>query len=169
MLSPLKDQLYPNSPPIFFNSSTDTLWLTTIMDNVSQNASSDDLGFLDSMNDILGDRLQIKKIALPAEYWCQEINCDDCGGAYPDSSYPIMDSLTSLQVEEVILIVENNFVHQYGNDIAFVELDRGDPYSVLNDITYFEGWNDIMQVWSWDDAEVAEMKRLRNSDDTRGR
>jgi hypothetical protein len=70
-----------------------------------------------------------------------------------------MDSLKSLQTEEVLLIVENNFAHQYADDIAFVQ-HRGTPYfsSSLVGMPYFERWDGIT---SWEDAEAAEMKCLR--------
>jgi hypothetical protein len=147
VVSPIKNQLYTNSPPIFFNSSTDTLWLTTIMDDASQDAYFDDLERLTNMN-ILGNRLPIKKIALPADYWYQEFCRENLD--------LMMDSLKSLQTEELILIVENNFAHQYTNDIAFVQA-RG---SSLDDVPYFESWD--VDIRSWDDAEAAEMRTLRD-------
>jgi hypothetical protein len=147
VVSPLKNLLYTNTPPIFFNSSTDTLWLTTIIDATSQDTAFDDLEYLASIYD-LGNRLPIKKIALPAKYWFQEM-CQEG----PDL---IMDSLESLQTEEVILIVENNFAHQYADDIAFVQRTS---YSPMVFMPYLEGWDDIK---SWEDAEAAEMKCLRD-------
>jgi hypothetical protein len=152
MVPPLKNQLYTKSPPIFINSSTDTLWLTTVMDDASQDASFDDLECLTFMS-VLCDRLLIKKIALPAKYWYQEMHCK--------GPCLIMDSLQSLQTEEVILMGENNFAHQYADDIAFVQ-HRATPYYSSFGMPYFEGWDDIMMTTSWEDAEAAEMKRLRD-------
>jgi len=148
---PLNNQFYTNSPQIFFNSSTDTLWLTTIMDDAPQDVF-DDLECLTFMNSPR-NRLPIKKLALPAKYWYQEIGrgCLDL----------MMNSLKRLQTEEVILIVENDFAHQSANDIAFVQ-HKGTPDSLLVDMPYFEGWDDIMMTTSWEDAEGAEMKRLKD-------
>ena len=72
VVSPLKNKFHTYPTQIFFNSSTDTLWLTTIMDDASQGAYYDDLMCL-IYTYIPGNRLPIKKIALPAKYWYQEI------------------------------------------------------------------------------------------------
>ncbi len=98
---------------------------------------------------VLCDGLPIKKVALPAKYWWQEI--------HRKGPCLIMDSLQSLQTEEVILVVENNFAHQHADDIAFVQ-HRGTPYYSSFGMPYLKGWDDIT---SWEDAEVAEMKCLR--------
>jgi hypothetical protein len=148
VVSPLMNQLYTNTPPIFFNSSTDTLWLTTIMDDASLGVYCDDLVCLISM-DIPGNRLSIKKIALPAKYWYQEIFLENLDWT--------MQCLEKLHTEEVILIVESNFAHQYADDIAFVQ-HGGTPDSSLVGRPDLE-WDDIR---SWQDAETAEMKRLRD-------
>jgi len=117
------------------------------MDDASQDAYFDDLERLTNMN-ILGNRFPIKKIALPADYWYQEFCRENLD--------LMMDSLKSLQTEELILIVENNFAHQYTDDIAFVQA-RG---SSLDDVPYFESWD--VDIRSWDDAEAAEMRTLRD-------
>jgi hypothetical protein len=148
VVSPLKHKLYTNSPQILFNSSTDTLWLTTIMDDHFRGVYFDDLVCLISLY-IPGNRLPIKKIALPAKYWYQEIFLENLDWT--------MQCLEKLQTEEVILIVENNFAHQYADDIAFVQ-HRGTPDCSLVGRPGLE-WDDIR---SWQDAETAEMNRLRD-------
>lgn len=117
------------------------------MDDAPQDRVFDDLECLTSMNSPR-NRLTVKKIALPATYWWQEIHWK--------GPCLIMDRLQSLQTEEVILIVENSFAHQYADDIAFVQ-HRATPY--LSGSPYFEGRDDIR---SWEDAEAAEMKCLRD-------
>ena len=148
VVSPLKNKFHTNPAQIFFNSSTDTLWLTTIMDDASQGAYYDDLMCL-IYTYIPGNRLPIKKIALPAKYWYQEYFAENLDWT--------MQNLENLQTEELILIVENNFAHQYADDIAFVQ-HRGTPDSSLVGRPDLE-WDDIR---SWQDAETAEMKRLRD-------